>query len=140
MTAIVRRKKSKLERLKEKTEKIKAKGAEIRLAIEPIMKVVSNEQHITNLLLNAGIAYYGYRTNNHWTGAIAGLLGLRLAQQESLISSGTGVGILGTLGVVNMAQYVQQQTGPTEPVPPPIWEAFLPPLFHLLKPYFTAPS
>lgn len=106
MIEIPNKKKSRMMRIKEKTEKVKLKYEELRQITEPIMRLVENQHKIIDLAVAGGLAYYGFHVNRHWTGALTGLLGYQLAKQESLISSGAGITILASLGVLNLWQTV----------------------------------
>lgn len=69
-----------------------------------LLKVVDRSDKIVNLLLNAGVAYYGYQVNHHWTGALTGLIGMKLAQADNLVSGTAGIGILGAMGAMQLTK------------------------------------
>lgn len=84
--------------------RIREKAAQFKLNWQPVRDVIDRVDKITEVLFNAGIALYGYRVNDHWTGALTALLGYRLAKAENLVAGTTGVGILTAMGVLSLTK------------------------------------
>lgn len=85
--------------------------------INAIKGIIDRSDKIIDLATTAGIAYYGYQVNNHWTGALTGVLGYKLARTDNIVSGGAGVGILGALGVMQLTKPFWAIQPPAPPAP-----------------------
>lgn len=65
-----------------------------------IKDLIEAADRIPGLALKAGVAYIGIRATKHWTGALTGLVALRLANSPNLAAGAAGVGTLAALGIV----------------------------------------
>lgn len=72
--------------------------------------VIDRADKIASIATNAGVAYIGFNALKHPTGALVGLLALRLAQSPNLASGAAGIAALTGLGALNMVP-------PPEPLP-----------------------
>lgn len=69
-------------------------------------------------MVSLGIGYYGYRLNEHWTGALTGLIGYKLAKTNNIASGASGVAILTALGALQLTKPFWAG-GVKEPTQPP---------------------
>jgi hypothetical protein len=76
---------------------------------ESFESIVDRADKLVNLGANVGVAYIGYRALKHPTGALVGLLALRLAESNNLAGGAAGVAALTGLGALNL---IPPTTGP----------------------------
>ena len=93
-------------RAKRITEKLKRQA---KAVTEVGKKLVDKLDVIPDIALKAGVAYSGYVAMQHWTGAIVGLLGLRLASSNNLAGGAAGVAILTGIGITDLQRAIAQQ-------------------------------
>jgi len=63
-----------------------------------LLKVGTRLDNILSGVTKLGVAYLGFKAANHWTGAIAGLVALRLAESGNAPAGVAGLATLGFIG------------------------------------------
>jgi len=69
---------------------------------ETIATVVSRLDSIVTGATKLGVAYAGYKSVDHWGGALVGLVALRLAEGGNIAAGGAGLATLGAIGVASI--------------------------------------
>lgn len=64
--------------------------------------VASRLDQVISGLTKLGVAYVGYKATNHWTGALTGLIALKMAEGGNLAGGAAGTAVLGLLGLTQM--------------------------------------
>ncbi|GAG66732.1 unnamed protein product [marine sediment metagenome] len=82
----------------------------MKLPVEALLNLTSRLDSLVTGATKLGVAYAGYRANGHWTGALTGLVALRLAEGGNLAGGAAGLGTLALIGVANVPQIVQPIT------------------------------
>ena len=79
--------------------------------ISAVNKLIDKSDKIVDLAVSLGVGYYGFRTNDHWTGGLAGILGYKLATSNNLPAGAAGIATLTAMGVANLTkpQWTGQQ-------------------------------
>lgn len=62
-------------------------------------KLLSKAEHLPELATNLGVAYTGYKSCSHWSGALTALVAYKLAQSMNPAAGLAGVGVLAYLGL-----------------------------------------
>ena len=84
---------------------VKSKKLRLEQKIEEILTDPEKILKYFEALAYLGIAYYGYRAANHPSGAVAGIIGLKLATTMGgtpPVSQIAGLSILGAIGALNI--------------------------------------
>ena len=95
-----------------KQEKVEKVVEELKPIFDQIRKWVDRGGALFDIGLKAGVAYLGYRSVNHWVGALTGLLGLQLARSDNLAAGAAGIATLAGIGVSNWWQALAIAQGP----------------------------
>lgn len=74
---------------------------------EMVLRVAENGSKILDTFTKAGVAWIGYKSANHWTGALAALISLRLATGGNLAAGVAGTGVLTAMGLSQIPQIQQ---------------------------------
>lgn len=93
------------------------KGDEL---ISDVVKHLDKLEKIPDIVMKAGLAYAGYRATNHWTGAIAALVGLKLATGNNLAGGAAGVTALTFIGLGNAFKEYPRTTAEIDPLKYPV--------------------
>lgn len=64
--------------------------------------IIDRADRITDIFVKAGTAYVSYQATGHWTGALIGLLALRLAESNNLAAGVAGTGVLAGVGLTQL--------------------------------------
>lgn len=76
---------------------------------ELLQRVMDKLEAIPDVAVNLGVAYVGAKSTRHWSGALTGLIALKLAQAPNLLAGAVGIGMLTFLGLTAFAQDLPQQ-------------------------------
>ena len=69
---------------------------------EALLRVIEKSDKLLDAATKVGVAYVGYKAHDHWSGALAGLVALRLANANNLAAGIAGVATLTGLGVMSI--------------------------------------
>ena len=69
-----------------------------------IIELIARSDQLVDTATKLGVAFIGYKANNHWSGALTGLVALRLSNSPNLAAGVAGVGVLAGLGLMNIVQ------------------------------------
>ena len=83
---------------------------------EALLRVIERSDRILDAATKIGVAYVGYKAADHPSGALAGLVALKLANANNLAAGVAGVATLTALGITSVAKQ-QFQYGPFATVP-----------------------
>lgn len=89
--------------------------------IEKIMKHLDKLEKVPDVAMKAGLAYLGYKSVNHWSGAITALIGLKLATGNNLAGGAAGVSTLTLIGLGNAFKNFRAEERITEHGEPNIY-------------------
>jgi len=78
-----------------------------------IIQLLSRSDRLIETATKAGVAYLGYKSNNHWTGALTSLVALKLAQSGNLAAGAAGVGVLAIIGLTDLGTKYVNPLDPT---------------------------
>ena len=67
-----------------------------------IAKFIEHSDRLINTATKLGVAYVGYKANNHWSGALTGLVALRLAESNNLAAGIAGTATLAVIGLTSI--------------------------------------
>lgn len=67
---------------------------------EVLSLVAANSNKLIDTVTKVGVAYVGYKAVDHWSGALTGLVALKLATANNLAAGIAGVATLTGLGVM----------------------------------------
>lgn len=69
---------------------------------QTIVKILEHSDKLIETATKLGVAYVGYNAVHHWSGALVGLLALRLSNSPNLAAGVAGVATLTGLGLMNL--------------------------------------
>lgn len=83
---------------------------------ELLVKFATNADRIIDAATKLGVAYVGYKSNNHWSGGLSALVALRLSNSPNLAAGIAGTTVLALLGLTNIVNQSQltQYPGPPD--------------------------
>ena len=84
-----------------------------------IIRLLARSDQLVDTATKVGVAVIGFKANNHWSGALTGLVALRLSNSPNLAAGVAGVGVLTGLGLLNIIQQIPKEppvfTDPNNP-------------------------
>jgi len=85
-----------------------------------ILQLLSRSDQLIETATKVGVAYLGYTSNNHWSGALTALVALKLAQSGNVVAGAAGIGVLSFIGLTQAGVKIVIPT-PGEPFPYGPW-------------------
>lgn len=80
-----------------------------------ILRLIERSDKLLDTATKLGVAYVGYKASNHWSGALTGLVALRLSNSPNLAAGIAGTTVLGFLGLTNVVNQSQMSQYPGPP-------------------------
>ncbi len=71
--------------------------------IDLLLRLGENGSKILDTATKGAVAYMGYKSTDHWTGAVTALIALKLASGGNLAGGVAGVAVLTTIGLASGA-------------------------------------